>query len=168
MRRATAFTLVEILIVVVLLGVLAAVVVPSFSNASQSARCSMLLDNLRIMRTQIQVFAAQHNDVAPGYPGLDPTVAPTEAAFVNHMTRSSTASGALADPGTDGYPFGPYLREIPENPVNGRATVRVLADGDTFPSEAADTHGYVYQPATTMLKADSTGSDDGGKEYFDY
>ncbi|MGC9455172.1 MAG: prepilin-type N-terminal cleavage/methylation domain-containing protein [Phycisphaerae bacterium] len=168
MRRATAFTLVEILIVVVLLGVLAAVVVPSFSNASQSARCSMLLDNLRIMRTQVQVFKAQHNDVAPGYPGLDNTAAPTEEAFVDHMTMATTVSGDVAAPGTGGYPYGPYLREIPENPVNGRASVRVLADGDAFPAEAANTHGYVYQPATGILKADSTGTDEGGRAFFDY
>ncbi|MFW6065832.1 MAG: hypothetical protein ACOC9S_03340, partial [Planctomycetota bacterium] len=67
-----------------------------------------------------------------------------------------------------GYPYGPYFREIPENPINGRATVGVLGDGDAFPSEPADTDGYVYQPATCILKADSPGADETERAYFDY
>lgn len=168
MRRATAFTLVELLIVVVLLGILAAVVLPSFSNASQSARCSMLLDNLRVIRTQIEVFKAQHNDVPPGYPELDTSAVPTEAAFVEQMTSASTVSGETAEPTTEGYPYGPYFREIPENPINAKATVRVLGDDENFPTEAANTHGYVYQPGTCLFRADCLGADESGKAYFDY
>lgn len=168
MRRAKAFTLVELLVVVVMLAILAGIVLPSFSNASQSARETMLLENLRIVRTQVQVFKAQHNDVAPGYPDLDTSAVPTEDAFVAHMTMATTLSGDVAAPGAADHPYGPYLREIPENPVNGRATVRVLADGDAFPAEAANTHGYVYKPATGVLKADSTGTDEGGRAFFDY
>ena len=168
MRSARAFTLIELLVVVVILAIVAAIVIPQFSNASQSARSSMLLDDLRILRTQIQVFKAQHLDVAPGYPGLDPTATPTEADFVTHMTQASTAGGDTAAPGTDGYLFGPYMREIPENPINGRTTVQVVADGEAFPAAADDSHGYVYQPESCTLKADSTGADDSGRSYFDY
>jgi prepilin-type N-terminal cleavage/methylation domain-containing protein len=168
MQRAKAFTLVELLVVVVVLAIIAAIVIPQFSNASQAARSSMLRDNLRTMRTQIQIFKAQHCDVPPGYPTLDTTAAPTEADTVSHLTRASTAAGDLADPGTAGYPFGPYFREIPENPINGRATIQVVADGGAFPVAADDSHGYVYQPSTGKLRADATGTDEGGKAYFDY
>jgi general secretion pathway protein G len=168
MQRLRAFTLVELLVVVVVLGLLAAIIIPQFSNASQAARSSMLLDNLRTMRTQIQVFKAQHLDVAPGYPGLDNTVAPTETDTVNHLTMASTAAGDLAAAGTDGYPFGPYFREIPENPINGRATIQIVADGDAFPAAADDSHGYIYQPSMCTFKADATGTDESGKAYFDY
>ena len=51
-----AFTLVEILIVVVILGILAAIVLPKFSNASAIARASMLADDLRVIRMQVQVY----------------------------------------------------------------------------------------------------------------
>src|SRR3954471_6340222 len=76
-----AFTLVEILIVVVILGILATVVIPQFSNASQEARENTLKDDLRYMRTQLQVFKAQHRDVAVGYPGANTSAAPTFTAF---------------------------------------------------------------------------------------
>ena len=85
-----AFTLVEILIVVIILGILAAIVIPQFSNATQNARASMLADNLRIMRTQVMVFKAQHNSVSPGYPGGDSSQPPTQTDFVAHQTTGPT------------------------------------------------------------------------------
>ena len=41
-QKAKGFTLVEILIVVVILGILAAIVIPQFTNASESAKASSL------------------------------------------------------------------------------------------------------------------------------
>ena len=101
-RMKKAFTLIEILIVVVLLGILAAIVIPNFSNASDTARASMLADNLRIFRTQLPVFKAQHGGIAAGYPNGDTSATPTEIAFVFHMVKASNDSLQTADPGTPG------------------------------------------------------------------
>ena len=48
--RKSGFTLVEILIVVIILGILAAIVIPQFTNASQDARNSSLLSQLQTLR----------------------------------------------------------------------------------------------------------------------
>ena len=168
MGRQKAFTLVEILIVVLILGILAAIILPKFSNASATARASMLADDLRIFRTQTTVFQAQHFGVAAGYPNGNPNGAPTEAIFVLHMTKASNASGQTAEPGTPGFDYGLYLREIPENPVNGKNTVQMIANGDNFPAAGDDSHGWIYKPATLTFRADSPGADDKGKSYFDY
>ena len=85
--RKGGFTLVEILIVVVILGILATIVIPQFSNASINAKENMLKDELRYLRTQIIVYRAQHKDVSPGYPGGDTGQSPTETDFVNQMTK---------------------------------------------------------------------------------
>lgn len=165
--RRKAFTLVEVLIVVILLGILAVIALPKFSNASAMARASMLADNLRIFRTQIVVFQGQHSSAA-GYPGCDTSVEPTETAFINHMTMVSTADGEVAAVGTSGYKYGVYLSRMPENPVNGLSTVQIIKAGGVVPTTGDDSHGWIYQPSTLMFKADATGADETGKKYIDY
>ena len=168
MRAWKAFTLLEILVVVLILGVLAAVVVPKFSNASDVARASMLADDLRVFRTQLAVYRCQHLEVPCGYPNGDPTAGPTENAFVLQMTKASTVRGETDEPGTPGYPCGPYLREILPNPVNSKATVQMIGNGEDFPAAGDNSHGWVYQPSTMLFKGDCPGADDRGKSYFDY
>ena len=84
-QKIAGFTLIEILIVVVLIGIMAAMVIPKFSNAAAESRESMLLENLRILKAQIGVYRAQHWDVAPGYPNGDTSVNPTEADFIDYI-----------------------------------------------------------------------------------
>ena len=170
MTRAVpkGFTLVELIIVVVILGILAAITLPQFSNASANARASMLQDDLRVMRTQIMVFKGQHASVSPGYPGGDETATPTEEALIAHLTQASKSTCETAPPGTPDYPYGPYMREMPENPVNGKTAVHVIPDNGTFPTSADDSHGWIYQPSTLIFRADSTGTDEAGRSYFDY
>ena len=167
-RTAKAFTLVEILVVVVILGIIAAIVVPRFSNASAIARASMMADDLRVMRMQVQVYRSQHVGVSAGYVGGNPASVPTEEAFVAAMTLASKATGETAAPRTAGYNYGPYLREMPPNPVNGKSTVQMIANDAAFPATADNSHGWIYQPQTQVVRADCTGSDDTGKAYFDY
>jgi len=162
------FTLVEILIVVLILGIVAAVALPRFSNASASARASMLADNLRLLRMQVTVFRGQHEGVAPGYPNCDLSAAPTEAAFITQMTMASNAQGQTAAPGTAGYRYGPYFSRMPENPINGKATIQIVADASDLPSEADDSHGYIYCSQTLTFKADSSGADEHNKSFFNY
>src|SRR5437016_11111443 len=84
--RRSAFTLIEILIVVAILGILASIVVPQLAGATESSRENMLKDELRYLRSQIFLFKAQHQDIPPGYPGGDRTASPTEADFVAQLT----------------------------------------------------------------------------------
>lgn len=55
-RRNRAFTLIEILIVVVILGILAAIVVPQFTSASDDAAQSSVRSTLQTVRAQLELY----------------------------------------------------------------------------------------------------------------
>ncbi len=168
MTATKGFTLVEILIVVIILGILGVMIIPQFSSATESARAAMLMDDLRMMRSQMEVFKAQHRGVPPGFPDGDTAQAPTEAAVRAHITQSSTSAGATAAVGTDGYPYGPYMKEIPANPFNGKSSLLVLPASTPCPNTPSDQYGWIYQPSSLTFKSDSLGSDTNGVPYFDY
>src|SRR5262245_7928139 len=66
LTHTRGFTLVELLIVVVVLGILAAAVIPQFTNSTDNARLSTLDTNLAEMRGAVELYYHQHNSVYPG------------------------------------------------------------------------------------------------------
>ncbi len=151
MNKARAFTLIEILVVVVLLGILAAVVIPTAANSTTSAKGSALAVDLQLLRRVILVYKSQHLEVGPGYPGGDTAQAPTEQAFIDQAIMASNTNGQTAAVGTPGFDRGPYLMKIPVNPFNEKNNVEMLADGQAFPANAEDSHGWIYKAATSEI-----------------
>lgn len=168
MKKARAFTLIEILIVVVLLGVLAAIVIPAVASSSAAAKASALAQELSLLRRFALVYKAQHLEVSPGYPGGDTTAAPTEQAFIDQATKASNTGGETDDVGTAGYNRGPYLGKIPVNPFNGKSSILMLGDGENFPASPDDENGWIYKAATSEVRAGNTGTDDNGKLFYGY
>jgi general secretion pathway protein G len=127
MSRNAGFTLVEILIVVIILGILAAIVIPQFTEASNDARESALASDLQTVRSQLELYKVQHLEK---YPNLDENGAADTANFVARMTGRTDQDGALNVAGV----FGPYLQKFPTNPfVTGGNTVTfgvVVVPGD--------------------------------------
>ena len=117
-KRNEGFTLVEILIVVVILGILAAIVIPQFTQASTEAKNSSLASNLQSIRSQIELYKIQHNDAIPSA---------GSATFEQCMLGKTDQYGAV---GTD---FGPYLQKLPLNPfaTGSTATITVAAGAGT-------------------------------------
>jgi len=120
------FTLVEILIVVIILGILAAIVIPQFTNASQDARKNSLTSQLQTLRSQIELYKLQHQDNAPNLVGTGWTL----------LTQKTTSAGAVSTTGT----CGPYLQQVPINPLNSNSAI-VNGDGTAAPATGK---GWVY------------------------
>jgi prepilin-type N-terminal cleavage/methylation domain-containing protein len=166
-RNPSGFTLVEILIVVVILGILAAIVIPQFSNASQLTRQNTLKDELRYLRMQIVVYSAQHLDVPPGYPNDNPSGTPDSGDFLNEMTLYTDEHGNTNATFTDVFQFGPYLTQMPTNPVNSASSITLVANGQSMPS-ADGTTGFLYQPQTQTIVPNLVGNDSDGVPFSSY
>ena len=99
-RVSKAFTLVEILIVVVILGILAAIVVPQFTNASTEAQAGNVATQLQTIRGQIELFRVRNNGAYPDLIGnqwvdmTPPNAEYMRAAPMNPRTRSTTVAAA--------------------------------------------------------------------------
>jgi general secretion pathway protein G len=112
--RAKGFTLVEILIVVVILGILAAIVIPQFTDASTDAKESSLMTDLQTVRAQLELYKIQHNDNMP-----DTT---DSASFWACLTNKTTLAGVVDN--TNGE-YGPYLQKAPKNQFNDNSDVLI-------------------------------------------
>lgn len=163
------FSLVELLIVISILGIISAIVIPRFSDASHTARENTLKDELRYLRTQVVVFKAQHKDTPAGYPGGNRGLAPTATDFVEQMTRASDEVFDIGTPSATRR-FGPYLSKMPVNPLNGLNTVKVVANGAPMPPAGTpdNSTGWIYKPQTLEIIPNSPGVDSDGVRYIDY
>jgi len=133
---ARGFTLVEILIVVVILGILAAIVIPQFTSASETAKASSLSAQLQTIRSQLELYQVQHNG---NYPTAN--VAIGAGAAWTALTSETEIDGTLGD--ASGNEFGPYLQQPPTNSFENSSTVGAAAAGV----------GWVYNAATGAVTA---------------
>ncbi len=151
-RRASAgFTLVELLIVVIILGILAAVVIPQFQSVTAEAKESALRSDLATVRQAISLYRVQHDEVYPGQGGW--------SEFVTQLTTGTDAGGA---PGTK---YGPYLRNgFPTNAVTGTTAGKTVT---TMPATPSGSEAWVYCTTNGELRANVAGVAPSGDLYFD-
>ena len=150
-RMTKAFSIAELIIIVAIIGILAALAVPHLRSHATEAKETAAKDNLRVLRDAISFYAVHHGDVAPGYEGDDPDVEPTATCFIRQMVDEAN-----------------YLRKIPANPFNDLDTVRIIKDDDPFPTRGTGDHGWIYQPATGTIRVDWPGKDLKGVAYIEY
>jgi general secretion pathway protein G len=152
-RIRRAFTLVEILIVVIIMGVIATIIIGLFNNTTSDAASGSLKDNLRAMRSAIQIYAAHHGTY------------PTGTSFEAQMTQYTDATGNTSPTQTGTHRFGPYILQMPPLPVGlNRGKNTVTSTG------YADGYGWQYDPTTGDFRANCqlTETDPDGNVYHTF
>lgn len=140
-RIRKGFTLVEVLVVVVVIAILAAVVIPKFINSGLRGKESALRSNLKLLRNAVEMF---HND-CDAWP-----------ATLADLTVTSAPATGLDDSGNSKAIIasrwkGPYLAAIENDPVSG----------------AAFTYGTA-SPNVGKVTASASGNDSEGNAYSGY
>jgi general secretion pathway protein G len=142
-RRHNGFTLVEVLIVVVIMAVLAATIIPQFSESTDDAKESSLKFNLHTLRNQIQLYKVHHAGSVPAI----------TAGSLPQLTSATNATGQTGAAGP-AFPYGPYvMTALPANPLNGANTV-VQATA-VPPTAVVGTAGWIYDAASGQIWANS-------------
>ena len=153
------FTLVELLIVVIILAILAAIIIPQFTAATDDATQSAYDTNIANIRSAIDLYRQQHQE----YPGAvtstgagcpagstNVTGAVGEPAFLAQLRNYTNAAG-VACTGTDAtFRYGPYLKDnLPNNPLATAPinTVTVVSTGILGLSSGA-TGGWRFDSVT--------------------
>ena len=163
-----AFALVEIIIVVTILGIMAAIVMPTFQNNVAQAKESASKTNLATMRAQIELYKLHHNGYPPGYVnGAGAPVATVELQLIGTTTVIGQASPSTVPSAP--FLYGPYLKKIPPNPYNKLSTITYVAEATEF-SAAVDgtSSGWLYKKETGEIVINQTGTDSQGVAYYSY
>jgi general secretion pathway protein G len=96
-NRRRGFTLIELLLVLVILGILAAIVVPKFSGRTEQARITAATTQISSFSTALDAFEVDNGYFPKGRNGLEDLVSqPRDAQNWK----------------------GPYLKEVPKDPWN--------------------------------------------------
>jgi general secretion pathway protein G len=150
--RKSGFTLVEILIVVIILGILAAIVIPQFTNASQDARKSNLASQCQTLKSQIELYKLQHKDVAPD-------LITSWNPFLEYSDINGTLSATRDDAATPPVNLGPYMQAKPANPLLQLDNVKALGTVDgsagwTYELSTGKIHGVAKDGAGAFHETD--------------
>jgi general secretion pathway protein G len=121
-NRKRAFTLIEVLIVVIIMAVLAATIIPQFADSTTDAKRSALEFNLHTMRSQAELYKMHGGS----YP-----------ATLKDLTSTTP----------DGY--GPYIDAVPENPFNGSSAEAAVSSVPTGPNATGE--GWLYMKSTGQI-----------------
>jgi general secretion pathway protein G len=154
------FTLIEMLIVVVILGILAMVIIPQISTSTDDAKLSTLQTNLSAMRNAVELYYAQHNSTYPG--AALGGAADAATAFEQQLTRYTDFTNTISNVKSDVFKFGPYIKggKLPTNPFNDNNDVVVDNAQNDITVRASDgTTGWKFYAQTGVLIANDGAND---------
>ena len=133
-KRQSGFTLVEVLIVVVIMAILAAAIIPQFSDSSNDAKLGTADFNWHTLKSQIELFKSQHDGALP--------------TTLADLTKKTDSNGVVEGGAGGPFIYGPYVSELPENPWNN-AQDEVASAAPSTTTHVSN--GWVYDVASGKI-----------------
>jgi len=168
LKKQAGFTLIEMLIVVLLLGILAMLIIPQISVSTDDAMLNTLQSNLGSMRNAVELYYHQHAGIYPGAndnTGAATAVPATAAtAFVEQLTQYTDINGDVAAIKDATHIYGPYMKSLtlPTNPYNNNSGILCDATEDDITvraSGASVVEGWKFYTQTGALLANDGAHD---------
>lgn len=159
----TAFTLVELLIVVVILGILGTVAMSVVGAGVKESDAAAMAGDLHVMRSAIERYTAEH-----GRP-------PSSANVASQLTMYTDLAGNTSPDRTTAHRYGPYLPAIAVMRVgqqSGQAEIMGMPTDhvEVTSIPLSSTFGWCYHEDVGFIHAMVTNDqvDPRGKRYYDY
>lgn len=164
----TGFSAIEGIIVLVILGTIAAIAIPRMSHAGQNATESTLAGDMAVWRNALDLYQRDHN-------GAYPKDSMTLAA---QLTQYTDISGDTAGSRDATHVLGRYLRSVPPLPVAdphdssavpcGSTSIGPTLIGGAPTGPVANGYGWLYDGAGNVYPNTGSLTDISGKLYTSY
>ncbi len=173
LTRESGFTLVELVIVVLILSVLAAIVIPQFTSSTDDAKRAALDSSLSGVRSAIDLYYQHHGHypssviasgaTCPGTGTAGTGAIDSVQAFLDQLSRYTNAAGQACSTTDATFKFGPYYKKdaLPADPITGTNNTLVIVNtGDLAMTADGTAGGWKFDNKTGKFIMNHTDYDD--------
>jgi type II secretory pathway pseudopilin PulG len=164
----TGFSVIEAIIILVILGTIAAIAIPRMSHAGQNASENALAGDMAVWRNALDLYQRDHGG---SYPKDSTTLAAQLTQYTDITGETATTRDAT-------HVLGPYLRSVPPLPVadpqdsaavpHGSATIGPTLIGGAPTLPVPNGCGWLYDGAGNVYPNTGSLTDIIGRLYNAY